>query len=128
MLLDAGADIAHRTAAGWSPLHTAASLGNSMQAIELLLAAGAGVWASTADSGGIFPVENAFTVGSLRPELAQRLLNVMLDTDHLAPDPDWKQQVLRCTIVWNKGISGCIQALVDSGTDVFAPDWRGEQR
>lgn len=121
VLLDAGADINQRSQYGLLPLHVAASKSKSVEPINLLIQAGADIWATAANTSRTYPVESALDGGNERSHIARPLLDAMLDTENPAADPDWKERVLYTAILHSRlGSADIVQILVNNGADAFS--------
>lgn len=121
VLLDAGADINQRSQDGLLPLHVAASKSKSIEPVNLLIQAGADIWATAGKKRRKYPVESALDKGNERSHITRPLLDAMLHTENLAPDPDWKERVLHAAILHSpRGSADLVQTLVNNGADVFS--------
>lgn len=102
VLLDAGADVKHTNVYGQLPLHAAAENGKSIEFVDLLIQAGADIWATSSNWRRECPVESALYAFNKHPDVARRLLGAMLETEDRAADPDWKDQVLHTAVLYNQ--------------------------
>lgn len=121
VLLDTGADINQRSQYGLLPLHVAALKSKSVEPVNLLIQAGADMWATAANTSRSYPVESALDGGNERFHIVRPLLDAMLDTENPAADPDWKERVLHTAILHSRlGSADIVQTLVNNGADVFS--------
>jgi ankyrin repeat protein len=127
VLLDAGADVKHTNVYGQLPLHVAAENGKSIEFVDLLIQAGADIWATSSNWRRAYPVESALYAFNKHPDVARRLLGAMLETEDRAADPDWKDQVLHTAVLYNQcGSADIVQTLLDNGADVFSRSAHGK--
>ncbi|KAL4953686.1 ankyrin repeat-containing domain protein [Aspergillus filifer] len=123
ILIEAGADTAHTTASGQTPLHLAAKE-DFLEGITLLIEAGADVWAIRDEdphNSKYLPIHDALKGGD-GPRYAQPLLQEMLKTEHRAPSKDWKLEVFRHAVANHGANLRFAYDLLDSGMDVFVRD------
>jgi ankyrin repeat protein len=125
MLFSMGANLKQKDPGGNTLLH-AAAYEVRWEAIGLLLAKGADLWA--VNPKGQYPVESAFLACERNPDLERRLLEAMIRSKDQAPDANWKEQLLWSALRLDVlvDISGFIEMLLDIGADVFARNIQGK--
>ncbi|RDW81504.1 ankyrin repeat domain-containing protein [Aspergillus mulundensis] len=131
ILLNAGSNVRYFNAQGLSPLHSAAEY-QSLEYVDLLLDFGADVWAMTegANRQPLLPVEKALRQLPDRPEVANRLLDMMLQTEGQKSPWDWKLHLAHRVFFhcqgFHSGAADFVQVLIDSGVNLFAPNREGK--
>ncbi|RDW81506.1 ankyrin repeat domain-containing protein [Aspergillus mulundensis] len=128
LLLGARASLTHRDHLGYSALHHAAIVDASrrwqeyrcetVEILEILLAAGADVWATANGSHTPLPIHCALKSFDL--QRAERLLEVMLATADQASKGNWKYSILLFALgKVNSNVTGLVQTLLKNGADIF---------
>ncbi|KAL4795125.1 ankyrin repeat-containing domain protein [Aspergillus venezuelensis] len=129
MLLGAGADTAHRTESGQTPLHLAARE-DFLDGITFLIEAGADVWAIRDEdphNSGYLPIHDALERQcNDGRRYAQPLLQEMLKTEDRALNKDWKTEVFRHAVADHGANREFADDLLGSGLDVFVRDRWGK--